>query len=265
MMDYSSLYTELSSRFRKYAQSFHGDDPGLNEAVQLKTDHTSRVCDEITTLSKSIDLDQKNTSIAQSIALLHDLGRFEQFKKYRTFADRKSINHAELAVSLIDKFDILKDFSSEDSNLIKTAVLHHNARALPDGLNDIEKLFCGLIRDADKLDIFTIAVSRYLNHDTDPLKSEIFEIGIPDKPIVTTEVCECVGKGLSVDFGKIRSLNDFKLIQIGWIYDLNFQCSFRLIKSRGHFDIIKGLLPQVPEVLWAVGKAEEFLNIKAGL
>ena len=41
--------------------------------------------------------------IAEAVALLHDVGRFEQYKRYGTFNDRKSVNHAALGVEIMKK------------------------------------------------------------------------------------------------------------------------------------------------------------------
>jgi len=42
-------------------------------------------------------------AFAEVIAWLHDIGRFEQFDRYRTFADAESENHAQIALRVIEK------------------------------------------------------------------------------------------------------------------------------------------------------------------
>jgi hypothetical protein len=257
-MDYTAKFNEFSDNFLEYGQSFLNDDQDLQSAVRIKTDHTFRVCDEIILLSESLGLDERNCFISKCTALLHDIGRFEQFKLYRTFSDRKSVNHAELAVTIIDKLNFLKDLENSSVEIIKTAVKYHNAKLLPDGLDKTQEIFCKLVRDADKLDIFRIAALHYSNPQ--PGHKETIEVGIPDIPSVTPEVCESVYRGESVDFSRIRSLNDFKIIQAGWVYDLNFQASFSLLKTRGHLDVICGCIPQTPEVNRVIEKTMDYLD-----
>ncbi len=46
-----------------------------------------------------------------------------------------------------------------------------------------------------------------------------------------------------VRLDELRTLNDFKLLQLAWIYDLNFAPSLRLVQERG---IIPGLAATLP-------------------
>ena len=39
--------------------------------------------------------------LAELIGLLHDIGRFEQIKRYNTFIDKNSINHGQLGVKIL--------------------------------------------------------------------------------------------------------------------------------------------------------------------
>jgi putative nucleotidyltransferase with HDIG domain len=52
--------------------------------------------------TKSLQLE-----LAETIALFHDIGRFEQFKTYGTFDDRASENHATIGLKVLKATDIL--------------------------------------------------------------------------------------------------------------------------------------------------------------
>lgn len=260
-MNYTQTLNQLSSWFDNYADSFTNGPVDLREAVLLKQEHTRRVCEDMEQLCKSINLEDPLLFAARIVALFHDIGRFQQYKDYSTFQDRKSVYHSLLGLNIIEENQLLDEFPKDISLIIKTAILYHSAKAVPENLPKEQDLLCRLIRDADKLDIYSIVASHYTNpHQA---RKEIIETGLPDLPTVSSEICASVSRGEIVDFSNIRCLNDFKLIQIGWVYDLNFTRSFQLIKQRGHFDLIKVQLPAIAEANQAIELAQKHLDSKA--
>jgi hypothetical protein len=51
-----------------------------------------------------------------------------------------------------------------------------------------------------------------------------------------------------VDLKNLETLNDFKLLQIGWIYDLNFKRSFQLLMENDYLGKIYNSLPKTVEI-----------------
>jgi hypothetical protein len=47
-----------------------------------------------------------------------------------------------------------------------------------------------------------------------------------------------------VDMKHVRNLNDFKLLQTGWIFDINFKPTFNCIKKRRYLEMIREVLPK---------------------
>ena len=76
-------------------------DEFLNDNLHLKESHTHRVCGETRLLADALKLNENDTRIAETIALLHDIGRFEQFKKYRTYKDTTSEDHATTGLRIL--------------------------------------------------------------------------------------------------------------------------------------------------------------------
>jgi len=59
-----------------------------------------------------------------------------------------------------------------------------------------------------------------------------------------------------VDIRNMENLNDFKLLQVGWVYDVNFVPTFRRLRQKGYLDVIRKVLPDsevIREVFAAVG------------
>jgi len=259
-MNYTQAINKLSRWFYDYAHSFNCGPSELREAVLLKYEHTQRVCIEMDSLCKSISLENPLLFSAKITALFHDVGRFQQYKDYRTFQDRKSVNHSQLGLKVIDESHIFDELPEDLSQKIRIAILYHSAKTIPDDLTKDQNLLCRLIRDADKLDIYSIVASHYSNPSQ--TRKEIIETGLPDSPSVSPQICSAVTSGSIGDFSLIRCLNDFKLILVGWVYDLNFTRSFQMIKERGHFEQIAAQLPPIPEVVYAIEQARRYLDNK---
>ncbi len=150
----SEKLTELKDWFTKYVHTFRCSDPDKQQNIDLKEGHTIRVCKEILTIGKQLGLNDDELRLAEIIALLHDVGRFEQYARYHTFTDGKSENHAELGVAIIKRSGMLNQFDGAVNNLIIRSIQYHNRASLPDHESEVCLLFSKLLRDADKLDIW---------------------------------------------------------------------------------------------------------------
>jgi hypothetical protein len=62
---------------------------------------------------------------------------------------------------------------------------------------------------------------------------------------------------------KLKTLNDFKLLQIVWIFDLNFTSSFRMLAKRDYLNKIAATLPATDEIKRAVDVVREFVDRKS--
>ena len=58
----------------------------------------------------------------------------------------------------------------------------------------------------------------------------------------------------------LKTLNDFKLLQIGWVYDLNFVPSFQTVQNRKYIEKLEETLPQSKEIKEAVQQAHDYVN-----
>ena len=108
----------------------------------------------------NIKINLKILYLAKTIGLLHDIGRFEQLKRFDSFDD-KLIDHAVFGVNYLFEDGHIRDFikTKKYDSIIKEAILNHNLIEINDGLSDRELLFAKMIRDMDKTDIyFQIAV-----------------------------------------------------------------------------------------------------------
>ena len=147
--------TDLKNWFTNYVHTFQYNEPEKQQNIDLKKDHTLRVCKEISNIGNQLGLNDDQLRLAEIIALLHDIGRFEQYARYYTFRDRSSENHAELGIRIIEKFGLLESLDNNNiKSIILCAIKYHNRHSLP--LEESEELAAHCI-DNDIDLIFLIA------------------------------------------------------------------------------------------------------------
>ena len=138
--------------FEKYVSNYNLNDPN----IYLKYKHTGKVAENCERIAKSLNLPMKDIDLAWEIGMLHDIGRFEQLRRFDTFIDTESIDHAEFGADLLFKDGLIEKFDDEKENyeLLEKAVRLHSLYRLPDNLSERELLFCQMIRDPAKIDIY---------------------------------------------------------------------------------------------------------------
>ncbi|MFO7840248.1 MAG: HD domain-containing protein, partial [Desulfosalsimonadaceae bacterium] len=229
-----------------YVAGYYSADEAENQAIVLKRDHTRRVCANARMLSAKLQISGPDARLAEIMALLHDIGRFKQYKRYKTFKDADSENHARLSVEEIKRHNLLQRLPEADAALVLTAILHHNAYAVPANLGSRERFFLQLLRDADKLDIWKVFIE-YCEDQTDGAAGSV-SLGLPDAEGCSRPVVDDLRSGCLVRMQDLAGLNDFKLLQAGWVYDLNFAPTVEAMLERGYLERLRALLPKTPEM-----------------
>ena len=86
-----------------------------NPKVELKVKHTYSVVNKARAIAESLNLEQSEIDLACLIALLHDIGRFEQLRIYNSFYDNLTVDHADFGVKLLFEDKLIEKFSDEKS------------------------------------------------------------------------------------------------------------------------------------------------------
>ena len=235
------MLIELKRRFMAYAQTVQPGDPAIQATLQLKIDHTARVCQEIITLGQQLELPAPLLTLAEITAVFHDVGRFEQFATYRTFADRLSVDHAALGVTILRQRALLHGLNPALYDLIYRVIAYHNRKAVPPDESDLCLFLTKLLRDADKLDIWHVALEAYAMPPAQ--RNTDIWLGLPDRPELSAAACADLLARRMVDIRHLRTLNDFKLLQLGWMYDLNFHATFQALRDRRYVERLCATLP----------------------
>ncbi|MBN2034667.1 MAG: HD domain-containing protein [Deltaproteobacteria bacterium] len=261
-MNAQALLPSLKAWFQSYTHGFSSDDPIVQENLDLKREHTWRVCEAIRDIGWSLDLSKEDLCLAEASGLLHDIGRFEQYRRYRTFSDYKSENHAALGARIIQAAGILAGLEPVAADIILRAVAYHNRADLPLEEKEPCLFFLKLLRDADKLDIWRVVTEYYRNARF--RRNRTIELDLPDVDRVSKPVYEALMQGRLVQTADLKTLNDFKLLQIGWIYDINFPMTFNIIEEKKYLERILDALPrQCPRVTEVYARARAHLERNA--
>lgn len=192
---------KITDFFDEYTSNYNIEDP----KIRLKVEHTYRVADLTDTIVKSIEdkyiITPLEAQTAWIIGMLHDIGRFEQVRRYNTFWDADSVDHAQFGADLLfgskannssDK-QIELGFELPNAELIELAIRNHNKYKLPEGLTDRELLFSNIIRDADKIDILKVNLDFSIEEIYGVTEEELLKTDITD------EVLEAALCGHAVD------------------------------------------------------------------
>ena len=232
--------------FENYIDYFRDKYPELIENIDIKADHSRKVRKEILGIAEDLKLNKEEVLLAETIGIFHDVGRFRQYIKYGTFSDSKSQNHAELGVEVLKENNILKNLSKEYQEIIYKSIINHSrAEIIPDKSEKVI-FFSKLIRDADKLDIWRLITEYYMVKEQKENKA--LELELPDNDEISDNVLESIINKQLVMKESMKTLNDFKLLQIGWIFDLNFNYSIKRLYDKKYLDKIFDTLPENQKV-----------------
>jgi putative nucleotidyltransferase with HDIG domain len=237
---------DLKEWFSEYVETFRFEEPEYQQNIDLKKGHTKRVYNEIIKIGTHLGLKHEEMNLAETIALFHDLGRFEQYRRYKTFSDRISEDHAELGIKILDENRVLEKLEVETGELIRCAIRSHNKPSLPVDKSETCLFFIKLLRDADKLDIWRTIIGYY--YKKNGKRNNTLTLDLPDTPGISKEVHTDLMNNRSVDLKNVRNLNDLKLLQAGWIFDINFAPTLSYIKKHRYLEKIRGVLPDSGDI-----------------
>jgi len=247
--------------FNGYVAGFYGDDEVINANLKLKEEHSRRTCKEMLYLAGELGLDDNQKRLSETIALFHDIGRFEQFVKYRTYSDVKSVDHCRLGLKVLQQAEVLDGIDRQEKQLIEKAIEYHGRKELPEDLDDGCLLLSKLIRDADKIDALNVVVGYYKQYRDNPQEFKL-DLELPDGPGYSAEVVEGLLRGQCVDYSRLRTLNDLKLCLLGWVYDVNFTPTLKRMKQRKYLEKLLGFLPETEDIERVKEKILGYVNFR---
>lgn len=251
--------------FAEYVRNYDPSD----EKIKLKIDHTYRVAGLCQRIAESLGLSEPDVDIAWLLGMLHDIGRFEQIRRFGTFNDAQSVDHAEFGADLLLKEGLIRKFAegyyeecelarsgneeaeqiiknnehhNKDTGLLEMAIRQHNKYRVKEDLTERQRMFCDILRDADKVDIFKVNADIPMEIIYDVTTEEL------KNGVITKEVLESFYKKETVLKSVRRSAVDHIVGHISLLFELVYKESYRQAKEQGYVYKLLDFKSDVPEV-----------------
>ncbi len=256
---------KIKEVFQRYVEKYDISDT----KIKLKVDHTYRVAALCERIAKSLRLSDADVDIAWTLGMFHDIGRFEQVRRYGTFNDLQSVNHAALSADLlyvdrlVDTFmDLQKttEQDAKDEKMMEKAIRLHNVFQLPEDLTDRERLFSQILRDADKVDILKV--------NCDVPMEEIYNVSEEKlrNDGVSKEVMRYALSWQNVDRRFNKTSVDHLIAHICLVFGLVYPESLHIVKEQGYLAKMLHFQSKNPQTLGCLkrleGCMEQFMKCK---
>lgn len=243
--------------------SYAGQYDTENILIRHKIEHTLRVAELSERYAGAAGMDAQDADYAWFLGLLHDIGRFEQARRFGTFVDSQSVDHAELGADILFCEGLIGRFSTEglpeDWNLsAETAIRQHNKLTLPATLDARTRRFAELLRDADKTDIFRVIASI-------PFEERIgtSRASFADSGEASSGVMACVLGHRCVPREIRRTRFEGRISHCCMAFELVFDVSRRTVREEGY---LKALLVETDadgKRIWSERETEQLRILRA--
>lgn len=206
-------YEKARAAFEQYLNGYDREA----EKIRLKIVHTYGVVDCMREITGRMRLSAEDCRIAEVTALLHDIGRFEQLKRYDSF-EPGTMDHASYGVRVLFEEGLIRRFVPESDwdDIIREAIAWHSAYAIGDIADERTLLHARLIRDADKMDNCRVKLTESVET---LLGISAEEAG--GEP-VTDAIYETVMQGKCILLADRRTKADYWVSYIAYFYDIYF-------------------------------------------
>ena len=216
--------------------------------------HTYGVVECSCQITQRMGLPEEDRQLAQLIGLLHDIGRFEQLKRYNSF-EPDTMDHASFGVQILFEEGMIRQFVQDNTwdSIIRTSIAKHSDYKL-EGIEDSRELMhARIIRDADKLDNCRVKLE-------DPIETMLGvsaeEVG---KTKISPEVMEQVYRKESILSQTRKTKMDYWISYLAYFFDINYEATFQIIREQNYVDRLINRIPYSnPET---VAKMEEVRSI----
>lgn len=317
--------------FAEYVRNYDPSD----EKIKLKIDHTYRVAGLCQIIAESLGLSEPDVDIAWLLGMLHDIGRFEQIRRFGTFNDAQSVDHAEFGADLLFKEGLIRKFAEgyyeecelarsgneeagqaysrqkdcqecklnsrqgncllaqsdnqsgycqgerkikeflvnndattvddeqiiknneyhkKDTGLLELAIRQHNKYRVKEDLTERQRMFCDILRDADKVDIFKVNADIPMEIIYDVTTEEL------KSGVISKEVLESFYKRETVLKSVRKSAVDHIVGHISLLFELVYKESYRQAKEQGYVYKLLDFKSDVPEVNAEFGDMRKYVD-----
>jgi putative nucleotidyltransferase with HDIG domain len=239
---------DLADQLNKYVDHYRDSRGLLPFALDLKYSHSLRVAKNAQLIAREIGLAPKDIQLAHLCGLLHDVGRFSQYKQYGSFHDADTIDHGLAGRQVLEASDASSHFPPDEWAAILCTVEYHNKKTadLPGNISSQSECLLRIIRDADKLDIMDLVLQSVARDGFRELPEMLPHI--QQSREVTPAVLEEFQKSKMISICSLTTTTDFLLMLATWFYDFNYSASRQMAQQRDFLGRLAIETPDIPVV-----------------
>lgn len=184
--------------FNMFFYNFSKQYDTTNSNIVRKIIHSYDVAKRSYDIACVKGFNEKDRMLAYLTGLLHDLGRFEQWKQFGSYDDLNSIDHGDLSFKLLEELNCCKLFglTKAQSSTLKISIKYHNKPYLGKDKNVV--LFNNILKNADAFSnvITTANGEQRMTSKKNGYTEEILKNFLSQKPIyslpLTTKLDRCL-------------------------------------------------------------------------
>jgi len=239
--------------FLSYAEQYDTK----NVLIFHKIEHTFRVAELSERFARALDMNAEDACCAWFFGLLHDIGRFEQARRFGTFVDSQSVDHAELGGDILFREGLIERFPGEGLpedwlSMAEPVIRLHNKLNLPETLDGRTRRFAEILRDADKTDIFRVIAGIPFEERIGSSRANFTETGE-----ASPEVMACVAEHRCVPGKLRRSHFEGRIAHCCMAFELAFEVSRRTVKEEGWLRMLLAETDTSGKQIWTDRETEQ--------
>ena len=219
--------------FKNYINQYDNqEDAGFH----LKVVHTYHVVDNAIMIATKLGLSEEDIELAGLIAILHDIGRFDELKNLQKF-DSVGNDHAMFASKILFEEGLISQFIDSDKYypIIQKAIENHNKKSIEEGLSKRELLHAKIIRDADKLDNYRVKKEEKMEDIFPKLMHSVSDL---EDSLLSDKVYQTVMKEECVDIRDRVYVLDYWVCVLAFTFDIYFNVTLSIIKENDYINVL---------------------------
>ena len=254
-------YNVLYDRFINYTNNFKENNE-FAKLLKEKLSHINRVTENALFIAENERWPEEDCLIAKVCGLYHDIGRFSQYKIYKTFSDSKSVNHGQQGYDEIIKNNLFDGINASEAKIIADAVHYHNSLKIPENLSDESVVFTKLTRDADKIDIFFMLTDSIKNNTLDSHQDLLWNLSMGDaNPVIIEKLLN----NKEALYSEIKSGTDVCLLQLCWLYGMNYNSSLKKIIDNQTLSLLLSIMPKTKGIESCIGHIARYIDSRIAI
>ena len=231
--------------FKSFITPFNSEPYNKDQRVGKTIELMEKVVDNILILADSLQLNENERVVAETLARFHNIGRLWILLPENS--ESKITDHAEASIEYLKLSEPFNKLDDSTQYIIIQAIKNHNKPALPEKESDTILFYAKLLRDADKLEIWRATCEFVIRKADKP--NIINELNLSEKNVVTPSFCKLIIEGGIPDKSDLITFNDFIIFQMSWVFDLHFKKSFQILNQKQYIRHLYDSLPKNDSVI----------------